>query len=136
MTVKVSIPFVSCVHFLRKHVLTNAFSSRLVLSPTAARIRASSEIILACGTISTPPLLQRSGLGPRDVLEPLGIPVIEDLPGVGRGLMDHVALPVVWRVRKDIPTADDLRTDPEKLQAALMQYQKDRTVSPAALVPG
>jgi len=32
-----------------------------------------------------------SGVGPREQLEPLGIPVLQHLPGVGGNLQDHVS---------------------------------------------
>ena len=40
----------------------------------------------------TPPILVRSGLGPRRELEALSIPVVRDLPGVGENLCDHPAM--------------------------------------------
>ena len=48
----------------------------------------NGEVIVSCGAVQSPALLQRSGLGPRSVLEPLGIPVVRDLP-VGENLQDH-----------------------------------------------
>lgn len=44
------------------------------------------------GAINSPQLLMLSGLGPRQDLEAVGVPVLHDLPGVGRNLEDHVAL--------------------------------------------
>jgi choline dehydrogenase-like flavoprotein len=52
-------------------------------------ISAKKEVILAAGGIHTPQILQLSGIGPRDLLERLDIPVVEDLPGVGANFMDH-----------------------------------------------
>jgi choline dehydrogenase len=48
------------------------------------------EVILCGGAINTPQLLQLSGVGPRALLEPLGIDVVHDLPGVGENLQDHL----------------------------------------------
>jgi choline dehydrogenase len=48
--------------------------------------------ILAAGAFGSPVLLLRSGVGPAGELEPLGIPVAVDLPGVGRNLSDHPSL--------------------------------------------
>ena len=53
-------------------------------------IKAKKEIILASGTYGSPPVLLRSGIGPRPELEALGIPSKIDLPGVGKNLMDHL----------------------------------------------
>lgn len=47
------------------------------------------EVVISAGAAATPALLQRSGIGPASLLEPLGVPVVADLP-VGRGMQDHV----------------------------------------------
>lgn len=50
------------------------------------------ETVVCCGTINTPALLMRSGLGPADVLARAGVEIVRDLPGVGRNLQEHPAL--------------------------------------------
>ena len=52
------------------------------------RIFSAENIILSSGTYGTAAILQRSGIGPKDLLQPLGIPVIADLP-VGKNFVDH-----------------------------------------------
>lgn len=47
------------------------------------------EIILAAGTINSPAILLRSGIGPYDDLQRLGIPCVNELQGVGSNLIDH-----------------------------------------------
>lgn len=56
---------------------------------------AASEVIVACGTIQSPQLLQVSGIGPADVLASAGVDPVAVLPGVGKNLAEHlvVALP-------------------------------------------
>jgi choline dehydrogenase len=49
----------------------------------------ADHIILSAGTYSSPAILMRSGIGPADHLEALGIEVLKDLPGVGQNLIDH-----------------------------------------------
>jgi choline dehydrogenase len=51
--------------------------------------RATSEVILAGGTVNSPQLLMLSGIGPTEQLTRLGIKVTHDLPGVGVNLQDH-----------------------------------------------
>ena len=48
------------------------------------------EVILCGGAINSPQLLQVSGVGDPAHLEPLGVPVVHDLPDVGENLQDHL----------------------------------------------
>jgi choline dehydrogenase len=65
---------------------------------TVSRAQATREVILSGGAFNTPQLLMRSGIGPRAVLEPLGIPVRVELPGVGKNLQDRYEVGVVNRM--------------------------------------
>src|SRR3546814_12722694 len=56
------------------------------------KVRAEKEVILCGGVINSPQLLQLSGIGARDVLEPLGIRNLCDSPAVGRNLQDHLGV--------------------------------------------
>ena len=51
---------------------------------------ASKEVILSAGSIGSPTILQRSGVGPKAILENANVPVVHDLPGVGENLQDHL----------------------------------------------
>jgi len=61
-------------------------------------LRAEREVILAAGAIGSPQLLLLSGIGPADDLRSVGVPVLHDLPGVGRNLQDHPFYSVIWEV--------------------------------------
>ena len=50
---------------------------------------ANREVIVSAGAIGSPHLLMCSGIGPREHLADKGVEVRHDLPGVGRGLVDH-----------------------------------------------
>lgn len=52
-------------------------------------LKATKEVIVSAGAFQSPQLLMVSGVGPKDQLEPLNIPVISDLPGVGQNMWDH-----------------------------------------------
>ena len=56
------------------------------------RASASGEIILAAGAINSPQILQRSGVGPGDVLGRAGIRIIAERDGVGANLQDHLEI--------------------------------------------
>ena len=60
--------------------------------------RSDGDIILSAGAYLTPKILMLSGLGPAAQLKAHGIPVIEDLPGVGQNLTDHPDVSIVARV--------------------------------------
>jgi len=52
----------------------------------------AAQVILSCGAIGSPRLLQLSGIGPAAHLESLGIQVVLDRPAVGANLQDHLDL--------------------------------------------
>ena len=84
------------------------------------RARAAREVILSAGSINSPQLLQLSGVGPAEVLKPLGIDMVHESPAVGRNLQDHLCLDHVYRSR--VPTLnEELRPWWGKLRAGL-QY--------------
>ncbi|PKB63882.1 MAG: mycofactocin system GMC family oxidoreductase MftG [SAR202 cluster bacterium Io17-Chloro-G2] len=63
----------------------------------------ADQIILSSGAIGSPQLLMLSGVGPKDHLGSLGIPVIKDAPGVGQNMRDHPAVWITWRTKEGFP---------------------------------
>lgn len=61
------------------------------------KARAKREIILTAGTIETPAILMRSGIGPRHHLSSLKIKTLVNSP-VGRNLQDHIVVPLYFRI--------------------------------------
>ena len=64
--------------------------------------RAEREVLLAGGAINSPQLLLLSGIGPAAELRAIGVPVMLDLPGVGKNLQDHLNVNIVQRVTRPI----------------------------------
>lgn len=62
---------------------------------------ARKEVIIAGGAFNSPQILMVSGIGPAEHLQEFDIPVVVDLPGVGRNLMDNQELPIVGQVQSD-----------------------------------
>jgi len=62
-------------------------------------LNVGGEVILAAGSVGSPQILQLSGLGPAPLLQGLGIPVEQDLPGVGANLQDHLQIRAVYQVQ-------------------------------------
>jgi choline dehydrogenase len=71
--------------------------------------RANVEVVVASGAFNSPQLLQLSGLGPASLLQPLGIPVIADMPGVGDGLSDHYFARLILRLKQPLSLNDAVR---------------------------
>jgi choline dehydrogenase-like flavoprotein len=63
------------------------------------KIFAKREIVLSAGTIHTPQVLQRSGIGPRDVLQAAGAKVRLELPGVGWNMQDHMHYQIAFKCK-------------------------------------
>lgn len=69
------------------------------LPESAWEVRARKEIVIAAGTPHTPQVLQRSGIGPRPVLEAAGVDVKVELPGVGENFQDHINLGITYNCK-------------------------------------
>lgn len=67
------------------------------------------EVVLSAGTIHSPAILMRSGVGPGDHLQALGIPVVLDSPMVGQQLTDHPGIGVRLPLKPEA-RASDLHT--------------------------
>lgn len=78
-----------------------AVGVRLGEGEEAEDVRAD-EVILSAGAIGTPVILLRSGIGPAAELEALGIPVVQDAPGVGKNLHDHLLSPVIFATQRPV----------------------------------
>nr|WP_321362231.1 GMC family oxidoreductase N-terminal domain-containing protein [uncultured Hyphomonas sp.] len=91
-------------------VETGCLTDRLVLEDGRAvgvdflqdgqrrRAHCRGEVILCAGAIGSVQVLQRSGIGPGDVLKEAGVAVQLDRPGVGRNLQDHLQQRAIYRV--------------------------------------
>jgi len=71
------------------------------------RLDAAHEVILSLGAIHTPKVLMQSGVGDAEELRTFGIPVVENLRGVGRNLQDHCMVAgCIWEAPDSVDTAD------------------------------
>jgi len=101
-------------------VETNALASRVLFEGKRAvgveftqngqtRVaHAAKEVILSGGAINSPQLLQLSGVGPGELLQQHGIPVVSDLPGVGANLQDHYVIGMLHRLKAGIVSVNEL----------------------------
>lgn len=91
------------------------------LGGTRQILRAGREVILSGGTYNSPHLLMLSGIGPGAHLAEHGIPVIADLPGVGRNLSEHANLSMEFDALKPVTFINQLRFD--RLALSVLRWQ-------------
>jgi choline dehydrogenase len=82
---------------------------------------AKGEIVVSGGVYGSPQLLQLSGVGPGELLQQHGIPVVRDMEGVGKHLHDHFNTYLVWRCSQKV-TLNDLAASPLMKLASGVQY--------------
>jgi choline dehydrogenase len=68
-------------------------------------LKVRREIILSGGAINSPQILMLSGIGDPDHLKDNGVEPIHALPGVGKGLQDHLQARLVFKCNE--PTLND-----------------------------
>lgn len=81
-----------------KHVLVDRvlFDGKRAIGVSATQkgksveLKASREVILSAGSIASPMILQRSGIGPEKLLNDMNIKPVQVMPGVGQNLQDHL----------------------------------------------
>ena len=83
-------------------------------------LNARKEVIVSAGAFQSPQLLMVSGIGPREVLRSLDIPVLKDLPGVGQNLWDQIWYGTTFRV--NVPTNSAGLNSPIAAAAAVDAY--------------
>lgn len=67
---------------------------------TMHEVRATREVILSCGAVNSPKLLELSGIGDPELLRKHGIRIVHELPGVGENLRDHYGPTLKWTLKK------------------------------------
>ena len=118
-------------HRLNLTIRPNVLARRIVFDgnrATGVEIESGGEtfvaegeqIILSAGAVASPQLLMLSGVGPADHLREIGIPLVHDLPGVGKNLRDHPLAPVRLSARENA----NLDPDGPSLQLGL-RYTAD-----------
>ncbi|KAJ3812459.1 GMC oxidoreductase-domain-containing protein [Lentinula aff. lateritia] len=77
-------------------------------------VKARKYVVLSSGTLGTPQILERSGVGDSKLLQKFDVKVVSDLPGVGEQYQDHYTTLSLYRVSNESATLDDfLRGDKE-----------------------
>lgn len=85
---------------------------------------AANEVVLSSGAIGSCQLLMLSGIGNADELKAVGVPPVQDLPGVGKDLQDHINIPITFYTRE--PMGVGAWTDAD-LAASFKAWDETRT---------
>ncbi len=106
-----------CRHRLNLTIRPNCLVHRIVFDGNrAVAVAANSggeiftiqgeHIILSAGAVGSPHLLMLSGVGPGEQLRGHGIPVVQDMPGVGQHLRDHPKVYLTWDIKDGYPVEE------------------------------
>ncbi|TFK36268.1 pyranose dehydrogenase [Crucibulum laeve] len=90
-------------------------------------LTARKELIISTGSIGTPHLLLRSGIGDETELKNIGIQPIIQSPSVGKNLSDHPFIALAWFVNATNGTNDDIRNNQTLQSTFLAQWNATRT---------
>ncbi|KAJ2930768.1 hypothetical protein H1R20_g6315, partial [Candolleomyces eurysporus] len=79
-------------------------------------VKARKLVVISSGTLGTPQILERSGVGDAKRLQKLDIKVVSDLPGVGEEYQDHYTTLSLYRVSNESATTDDFLRGVKEVQ--------------------
>ena len=86
-----------------------------------------AKSILSCGAFDSPQLLMASGIGPAAHLRSHGIEVVQDLPGVGENLQDHLDMIVNKQVdSKDLYGYSTARSSAPRIRNVALPARSQR----------
>lgn len=121
------------------HVVTNATTARVLFEGRRAvgvacyrggemeEVRARREVVLSSGAFGSPQLLMLSGVGAAEELRRVGIPVVHDLPGVGKNLQDHIDYVQSWRAASRTETFGVSMRGLGRVMAAIPEWRSRRS---------
>jgi choline dehydrogenase len=92
---------------------------RAVVGGQVREFKAKREVVLAAGSLMSPAVLLRSGVGPGAELQAMGIGVVRDAPGVGKNLQEHASFAYSQLV--NVPTYNS-QMSPAHLAGHLASY--------------
>jgi choline dehydrogenase len=95
---------------------------RYIQNGVTREMTADCEVILCCGSVQTPQLLQLSGIGPARLLREHGIPVRADAPEVGENLQDHLQMRTIVELDERGDSLNDQVRNPVSLAKMGLQW--------------
>lgn len=112
----------------RLTVMTHARADQIILDGNRAvgvrlrhrrrtvEVRARREVLVAAGTIESPLLLERSGVGRPDVLRAAGVAPVVESPNVGERVIEQRAVSMQVRFRERLGPTERLNSRPRQLR--------------------
>jgi choline dehydrogenase len=113
-------------------VVTGAIVSRVIFEERRAvgviakvdgkeeEFRTEGEVILSTGALTSPQILQRSGIGPAAVLREAGVSVVHDSPGVGEHMVEHLC--VMYYYDLNVQYSHNRRLSGARLAGNILRY--------------
>uniref|UniRef100_A0A182JHR5 Glucose-methanol-choline oxidoreductase N-terminal domain-containing protein n=1 Tax=Anopheles atroparvus TaxID=41427 RepID=A0A182JHR5_ANOAO len=113
------------------HIVKNAHVTKVNFDGTTAtgvtfdlpereglQVVARQEVVLSAGAVNSPQILQLSGVGAKEELERVNIPLVKNLPSVGDNLQDHVIVPIFLSLHGSRP----IERHPDELLDSIYSY--------------
>jgi choline dehydrogenase len=95
----------------------------------------ANRIVLSAGAIATPGILLRSGIGPKDVVARLGVPLVFDSPAVGARVLDHPGVALFFRPHTTDNAHYPLIQNVLRYTSKGSSYVGDMQLQPGSFVP-
>lgn len=117
------------------HVLCEAFVTSVELrgdkavgvnfehESKAYSVDVKREVVISCGAIQTPQILELSGIGDPEILTAAGVECRVENKGIGSNLQDHTLTTVTWELMPGNPTLEVIY-DPGIVQGAMKQLME------------
>ncbi|KAJ7668994.1 alcohol oxidase-like protein [Mycena rosella] len=90
------------------------------------RVKARKLVVVSAGAMGSPLILERSGIGKKEILEKAGIQLVHEISGVGANYQDHASYASPYIVDPNTKTLDSLfRGEPETRRIAIEKWEKN-----------
>ncbi|VDB96679.1 unnamed protein product [Peniophora sp. CBMAI 1063] len=89
-------------------------------------LNVTKEVILSAGAAMSPQILLLSGIGPKDELSALDIPVVVDNEAVGKNMQDHALITNVYSVKQGMFTLDPVSQNATFAAEAITEWNQTR----------
>jgi choline dehydrogenase len=120
------------IHFAKDRTVGLSFEK----NGNEQRVDCKREVLLSAGAFNSPHLLLLSGVGPKDQLQKHGIECVQELPGVGENLQDHLFFPVAASARGQVGINHYLKPLPKLWQALRYMTMRKGPFTTGPLVGG